>query len=190
MLRRRRSEEEIFRTPFVLQNNNSAGPTPSVRAQQARDRNILVHVRPNGCHARGRLRQFRRCSSLASASRGSCQRRQLPAVGKKTSVPIPKFAHSCGTLRCELRNQRDTSRRVRAKTRDYAPCARCRTSGRCARGACAPTARGADRGALRTYEPGLLRLRIAMTWREDNLDHQCGKLTRLFRYSDRAQNLR
>src|SRR4029453_13912243 len=26
-----------------------------------------------------------------------------------TSVPIPKFAPSCGTLFCELRNQRDTS---------------------------------------------------------------------------------
>jgi peptide methionine sulfoxide reductase MsrB len=26
-----------------------------------------------------------------------------------TSVPIPKFAHLCGALRCELRNQRDTS---------------------------------------------------------------------------------
>src|SRR4029077_20592544 len=26
-----------------------------------------------------------------------------------SSVPIPKFAHPRGTLRCELRNQRDTS---------------------------------------------------------------------------------
>ena len=26
-----------------------------------------------------------------------------------TSVPIPKFAHPRGPLRCELRNQRDTS---------------------------------------------------------------------------------
>src|SRR5262249_10386468 len=26
-----------------------------------------------------------------------------------TSVPIPKFAHPCGRLECELRNQRDTS---------------------------------------------------------------------------------
>src|SRR5438445_8495058 len=25
------------------------------------------------------------------------------------SVPIPKFAHPCGNLECELRNQRDTS---------------------------------------------------------------------------------
>src|SRR5215207_9415181 len=28
----------------------------------------------------------------------------------RASVPIPKFAHPCGTLRCELRNQRDTSK--------------------------------------------------------------------------------
>ena len=28
---------------------------------------------------------------------------------KNASVPIPKFAHPRGTLRCELRNQRDTS---------------------------------------------------------------------------------
>src|SRR5262249_30768712 len=27
-----------------------------------------------------------------------------------TSVPIPKFASPCGTLGCELRNQRDTSK--------------------------------------------------------------------------------
>src|SRR5262249_33793385 len=26
-----------------------------------------------------------------------------------SSVPIPKFAHPCGSLECELRNQRDTS---------------------------------------------------------------------------------
>src|SRR5947209_10865630 len=28
---------------------------------------------------------------------------------KAASVPIPKFAHPCGGLECELRNQRDTS---------------------------------------------------------------------------------
>src|SRR5437899_9902037 len=27
----------------------------------------------------------------------------------QASVPIPKFAHPCGGLECELRNQRDTS---------------------------------------------------------------------------------
>src|SRR5207249_8702322 len=26
-----------------------------------------------------------------------------------SSVPIPKFAHPCGSLECKLRNQRDTS---------------------------------------------------------------------------------
>jgi hypothetical protein len=29
--------------------------------------------------------------------------------GAGASVPIPKFAHPCGNLECELRNQRDTS---------------------------------------------------------------------------------
>jgi hypothetical protein len=29
--------------------------------------------------------------------------------GARASVPIPKFASACGTLSCELRNQRDTS---------------------------------------------------------------------------------
>src|SRR5262245_50051845 len=29
--------------------------------------------------------------------------------GSAASVPIPKFARTCGTLACELRNQRDTS---------------------------------------------------------------------------------
>jgi hypothetical protein len=29
------------------------------------------------------------------------------------SVPIPKFAHHCGNLRCELRNQRDTSKHMK-----------------------------------------------------------------------------
>src|SRR5437868_13404816 len=35
----------------------------------------------------------------------------MPAsrIGPRASVPIPKFAHPCGTLECELRNQRDTS---------------------------------------------------------------------------------
>src|SRR5262245_18094071 len=28
----------------------------------------------------------------------------------RTSVPVPKFAVICGTLSCELRNQRDTSK--------------------------------------------------------------------------------
>src|SRR6266566_2389399 len=31
-------------------------------------------------------------------------------VRPATSVPIPKFASPCGTLSCELRNQRDTSK--------------------------------------------------------------------------------
>jgi hypothetical protein len=30
-------------------------------------------------------------------------------MGLRPSVPIPKFANPCGRLRCELRNQRDTS---------------------------------------------------------------------------------
>jgi hypothetical protein len=34
---------------------------------------------------------------------------QSAVVSKNASVPIPKFAHPRGTLRCELRNQRDTS---------------------------------------------------------------------------------
>src|SRR6266705_2441459 len=35
---------------------------------------------------------------------------RLGGVRPATSVPIPKFASPCGTLSCELRNQRDTSK--------------------------------------------------------------------------------
>src|SRR4029077_14929775 len=40
------------------------------------------------------------------------ERRQsfLRHVRTSSSVPIPKFAIPCGTLSCELRNQRDTSK--------------------------------------------------------------------------------
>src|SRR5262249_49511751 len=37
-------------------------------------------------------------------------RHTVPAPPRETSVPIAKFASPCGTLSCELRNQRDTSK--------------------------------------------------------------------------------
>ena len=33
-------------------------------------------------------------------------------LARHTSVPIPKFARSVGTLSCELRNQRDPSKYI------------------------------------------------------------------------------
>jgi hypothetical protein len=35
---------------------------------------------------------------------------EVPDVRDHPSVPIPKFAHPRGTLKCELRNRRDTSK--------------------------------------------------------------------------------
>src|SRR5712675_2282561 len=34
-------------------------------------------------------------------------------LSPNASVPIPKFAHHCGNLQCELRNQRDTSKHMK-----------------------------------------------------------------------------
>src|SRR6516162_2036162 len=39
----------------------------------------------------------------------NCRRARSRRPRCATSVPIPKFAHPCGRLECELRNQRDTS---------------------------------------------------------------------------------
>jgi hypothetical protein len=59
------------------------------------------------------------CSRSASLNRtvtqsGKCFRSCWRIEGAKepapTSVPIPKFAFLCGTLVCELRNPRDTSK--------------------------------------------------------------------------------
>src|SRR5438093_4191697 len=58
----------------------------------ARDRNYRMSMEPIACRYPAGGRGF-------SAN----------STGGRASVLIPKFASICGTLSCELRNQRDTS---------------------------------------------------------------------------------
>jgi hypothetical protein len=49
-------------------------------------------------------------SAAYDSLRGAVPGARTGAKARAASVPIPKFASLCGTLVCELRNQRDTSK--------------------------------------------------------------------------------
>src|SRR5437764_9668308 len=99
----------------LLARNRRCGTTRKLSApQRNRQFSGLLQTRRIGQRYGGdeaECSKTRACWTRATS--GSCQApagRLLAGSPTDSSVPIPKFAFLCGTLVCELRNPRDTSK--------------------------------------------------------------------------------
>jgi len=84
--------------------------TPGYANKRSAEHDALQRIGDSACWAGANLKSS--CSGgdlTLFDDRGAARQLKIAAHGD-SGVPIPKFAHPCGTLSCELRNQRDTSK--------------------------------------------------------------------------------